>query len=338
MRNALVALVVLLVACGDTPRSIDDPARYLVELRAAECAHLVACGVFADPAQCVARLDDPGLPPSIWSRPPGRSAWLYRVDDGAMTYAPERAGACIAALEDGLCSPGEQLTDCWQVFAGAMPAGATVGSPDECISGEWVPQPCDEACCPGVCTVPRNVVSPPVCSEDGDGVVGCPPHLACRDVVCVQLADGDTCFADDECPPGLVCDGRCRPRDEIGERCSARDGHDSCGHVAASCGPDGVCRALGAEGARCDDSAPCRGDLHCDPARGSCVAIRSEGERCGDAIPCAAGLYCRATDDGERCVPQDRAGARCDRDEQCDSGTCAMVDDQQRCVAGARCD
>jgi hypothetical protein len=304
VRRALAALAVLALAACDEPSPlvIDDPAEYLAELRAAECEYLVACHVFADAAQCTRRIDHPGLYYQTWRRPPGEPAWLEYVAAGTMSFDPAQAGACIEAIRRGACAPDERFGACWKVFRGIAAAGTVTTSEGVCASNHWSTRDCDQACCSGTCGPATGTpVGTPTtidgigdyCGATADGVATCKSHLACRDSACVALAEGDACFGTIECPAGQVCDGACRPRDEIGARCTRGPEGDSCDHVAAACADDGRCQRLGLEGEACSPSAPCRAYLHCDPAAGRCIAVYAEGEACGaTSAPCDAGLEC----------------------------------------------
>jgi hypothetical protein len=316
VRRALAALAVLALAACDEPSPlvIDDPADYLAELRATECEHLVACHVFADAAQCTRRIDHPGLLHWTWGRPPGEPAWADNVAGGTMSFDPVQAGACIEAIRRGTCAPEERFSPCWKVFHGIAPDGTVTSSQSECASNLWLTMECDQACCTGIC---GSSTAPPVgqpvtiegigdfCGADRDGFQGCKSHLACRDNACVLLAAGDTCFGTIECPAGLVCDGRCRSRDELGDACSRGPDGDSCAHIGAWCGDDRRCQPVALEGETCSLAAPCRYGLHCDPAAGRCIAVYAEGEACGaTSAPCDAGLECVSRDgDRPRCVP-----------------------------------
>jgi hypothetical protein len=304
-----VVLAGLAAACDDdrSPLIIEEPAAYLAELRAAECEHLVRCHVFADAAQCAHRIEHPGLLHQVWSRPPGEAAWVDHVAGGTMRFDPVQAGACIEAVRRGACALEERFPACWKVFQGIAPVGAVTSSDEQCVNRYWSTMSCDEACCTGICGGGDGTpVGHPVtidgigdfCGADRDGFVSCPSHLACRDYACALL--GGTI----ECPAGLICDGRCRRRDELGERCTRGVDGDSCAHIGAWCGDDGRCQALALEDEACSAAVPCRYGMHCDPDTSRCIAAYGEGEVCSStSAPCEAGLACRFVGDDARCVP-----------------------------------
>jgi hypothetical protein len=323
--------VAFLVACGDAPSTIDDPAAFLAELRTAECEYLVGCGLYADAAQCAQRRGHPGLPFETWVPLPGDDAWPRNVAAGTMSYDGDRAAACIDTLRKGTCSPEEPMPSCWGVFRGTATAGTVTRSEAECASGYWSQQSCDDRCCTGTC---GGDAGGPIlragpssegeyCGADSTGFIVCVSHLACIDNTCVRLDAGDACEGNRVCPVGMSCDGTCGPRSEIGEVCTIGYGEDSCNRIGAYCGADGRCQSFGVEGDACDETSRCRPGLGCGPG-GRCVAVLAAGEACGLGVPCDTGLYC-GTGDGEslRCIPKLGDGEPCENSEQCASHYCA---------------
>jgi hypothetical protein len=352
LRLALSALVVL-AACGDTTASIDDPAEFLAELRTAECDRLVTCHVFADVAQCEARLSFPGLPHEIWISPPGDEAWLGHVEAGTMAYSGERAALCIQEMRSPVCGRYEPGPACFGVFRGIAPAGAVTSSPEQCDSRSWESSECEGTCCTGTCAARSDdgVLVDGSGGAEGDrcgviatGFESCQSRLACRDSRCVRLGDRDECLGNTECPAGKACDGgTCVPRREIGETCRRLiGGEDTCDHVGAWCDFTDTCRALALEGEACNNEGEaadlelCRAGLQC--AAGRCAAVLAQGELCDVYVPCAEGLYCGGiTDAGVVCAPKLAGGADCSENWDCASGRCDPSGDQPVCAPVVTC-
>jgi hypothetical protein len=336
MQRLGIALSLVVAACDGSSR-IDDPAEFVALLRAAECEHLVACRVFEDTEQCAARMAFPGLPPSRWPSPPGDASWAAYVAAGTMTYLPEQAAVCIAAMRAPSCSVGHPVAACTRVFWGIAPAGTETSSPAECATGYWSTSSCSFGCCRGVCA--QRPAGEPItillvngegeyCGPVPHGVASCENRLACRETVCVRLAAGEPCADNGECPHDMACNGTCAPRREIGQTCVLRGDADTCDHLGAWCDPSNHCAALALEGEPCDleDQATpvlCQPDLGCDVQTRRCVAVRNLGEPCDVVVPCAAGLHCAVTEEGFVCLPKLAGGERCDEPTDCASGSCS---------------
>jgi hypothetical protein len=327
MIRLVFAALVVLSACGDLTRTIDDPAVFLAELRTAECEHLVGCRLFPDAATCQARIPYPGLFFDIWISPPGEAAWPGHVAAGTMSYSPEQAAACVAALRDLTCSRGDFPDDCFGVFRGAAPPGTVTSSPDECAFG-WTPESCDGACCTGTCSAGGGIIGTWSDGAEGarcglvpDGFQSCQARLACDEGTCVRLGAGDECLANIDCPAGLACNGVCGPSREEGETCVRVNGEDTCDHVGLWCDTTDHCRRFAVEGEACTEDQPCRRGLLCDETAGRCRAVLAEGEPCGDFRVCADGLFCPFVS-GAVCTPWLEAGAACDMHTDCVSGAC----------------
>lgn len=111
---------------------------------------------------------------------------------------------------------------------------------------------------------------------------------------------GDSCDADPECNPGLVCEME-----------------------------SGTCQAPGdvAEGSACFRTAECADDLYCDAVTSVCTPAGDSdlGEPCGDAGDCQAGLACAPSGFSGQCIePGDN-----DLGEECE--------DYFDCIAGLGC-
>jgi hypothetical protein len=345
LRLALAALVVL-AACDDSPVTIDDPAAFLAELRAAECAHLVRCRLFPDVATCEARMPYPGLPVELWISPPRDAAWPGHVAAGTMSYARDAAVACLASMRDLTCGRGDFARACFGVFRGAAPPGTVTSSPDECAAGGWRESTCNGACCTGTCETGDGVIDTGSTGAEGercgpvpDGFESCQPRLTCREGVCVRLGAGDECAANVECPAGLACNGTCGPRPAEGDACVRRDGEDTCDHVGLRCDSTGHCRRFAVEGEACtaDGAVPCRAGLACDDATGRCVGVLPGGAPCSEFPLCADGFYCDLFDADAVCAPKLLAGEACDWDSDCASGACVVGSDGHVCASVGAC-
>jgi hypothetical protein len=328
MMRLVIAALVVLSACGDLTRTIDDPAVFLAELRTAECEHLVGCHLFPDAATCQARLAYPGLPFDIWISPPGEALWPGYVAAGTMSYSPEQAAACVSSLRELTCSGTDFPDACFGVFRGAAPPGTVTSSPDECAFG-WEPESCGGECCAGTCAAGRGVVDTGSDGREGErcglvehGFQSCWPRLACREGTCVRLGAGDECLANIECPAGLACNGVCESSRAEGETCVRRDGEDTCDHVGLRCDATDHCRRFAVESEACSQDQPCRRGLLCDDTAGRCRAVLEAGAPCDGFGVCADGLFCPYFASDAVCTPLLEAGATCDMHTDCVSGAC----------------
>lgn len=229
---------------------------------------------------------------------------------GRATFVADRAEACVQATRDSCALDPWSLTECRAVFVGASPAGGACASSIECAPG----LECDRTdtcgrCEPGpsLTTVEAGLGQECGFVEGGDTLRVCGAQLVCgQSGVCEgQVADGQPCTRTEQCRGASVClsdigqDEVCGviPVRELGQSCSNEDGEGFglCNRVKGLSCQDGTCVQLG------------------DGAEGSVCAP-------GDEVPCDLGLTC---DGGTaRCVPRKPAGAACELDRDCESGTC----------------
>lgn len=146
-------------------------------------------------------------------------------------------GVCVVRLCDGLpCG---------------LPHGSACADRDAC-------QPsldCIEGVCARVAGPGERCVAPDVCraaTECVDGVCVLWPALGepcrercarglCQRGRCTTLAEGERCEVDaflDACADGLICDGTCIPRPQLGETCGLPPA--TCG-LSAGCNAESVC-------------------------------------------------------------------------------------------------
>ncbi|MBN8617000.1 MAG: hypothetical protein J0L92_40845, partial [Deltaproteobacteria bacterium] len=165
--------------------------------------------------------------------------------------------ACLGPVE---CAPGLRCASgvCVDRLCDGAPCGRSYGSlctePDACEPS----LDCNDGVCARTATPGERCAPPDVCSagaECVDGVCVRFPGLgeSCRDRCarglcsggrCVTLAEGEACEASaflDACADGLICDGTCIPRPQLGEACSFEPA--TC-ELGAVCNTENVCEAL----------------------------------------------------------------------------------------------
>jgi len=137
----------------------------------------------------------------------------------------------------------------------------------------------------------------------------------------------EPCRDDLECVPDLYCDrsscdGRCRPRPDVGERCGTFGGDCRPGTFCdwrgamTEAGSAPACAPLGAVGASCSSGRECEAELGC--VDGVCAATPTPigpGGSCGRSRECEPGLACQ----GGTCIPQTAPAEelRCGGDDDC---------------------
>jgi hypothetical protein len=176
------------------------------------------------------------------------------------------------------------------------------------------------------------------------GDASCASELLCVDDECTQqVATGERCYHDNNCPSGTRCTranasdelGSCEPRVGISEPC-AELGDDDCqpGLYCDSSGVSPVCAARAAENEACQQVS-CLEALWCDPNTLKCLALSPEGGACyrEGFLGCANGLLCmgdgkchaQGTESGDPCSGGSTltcaTGLSCDRATQ----TCIVL-------------
>jgi hypothetical protein len=228
----------------------------------------------------------------------GRYEPRYVGLEGAGLLTLSRAGldACEAHLGDVPCA--EQIRDldgpCADLWVGQQPTGGACGFDVE----SFVCEPGSECSLSlDLCGECRRVVEPgQPCGGATEESVTCGAAASCVDGACVaRVPVGQSCGPDDSCVLGARCEsGTCAAPNIVGvsdacdiaNRCPYKS-HceggvcvedaligDGCvapvGCASGWCASDGVCQALFAPGADCEESAQCSTGV-CD--QGRCVTF-----------------------------------------------------------------
>jgi hypothetical protein len=181
-----------------------------------------------------------------------------------------------------------------------------------------------------------------VCAFNEECASGfCIPQLTCG-ICAALLPAGESCGANAECQPGLVCAGaHCLAPSAPGAACDAQQ---PCGY-GYYCHAGSCAAAQETPGAACQEAGSCDGDkgLWCNTAAGVCQTIGSAapGEACidgsGDEVVCA-GSACVPTDptvpndglcngyvaDGQLCGAGINKNVGCRWPEVCSRGRCVL--------------
>lgn len=164
-------------------------------------------------------------------------------------------------------------------------------------------------------TTEDSRVEPPACDDAFDGTV----------------ADGGTCFDDEECVNDncdvpacdmACCMGTCVagvPVPAIGQPCPDFECQDG-----AFCNAAGNCAALLATGSPCTDSDECAYGLYCPEGAATCTDAPNRGDACPAGECADLGDRCDQT--STTCVALSRAG------EPCSAGFAGFFDCQQPLV------
>jgi hypothetical protein len=304
-----------------------------------------------------------------------------RVAAGGICFAPTRTGALATVLGTEECQAGRCP---WEVCGATCPASAPIGGDcstldcgeaGSCVWQSGGGRRCEARRAPGErcgnglpsCQASAWCADPGGAPCPFDTVTAC----ACR----ADLAAGDPCALDDQCPAPLVCgDGRCRGlQGALGESCYApapwtcQDGLACLENGAAiSLGTCAPLRALGetcSASDQCADGLVCRVEGRCGvpgslgaPCAVPAVGIAWDGE-CATGLQCVAGTYQPLADQvgapctgvscfgaglycaGTACAPVAVEGESCAPPAVC-QGPGLSCDAQQRCrrgVAGTAC-
>ena len=276
------------------------------------------------------------------------------VDEGRLSYHPERLALCEEAFAEQGCEstlPGDDI--CRSVFEGSVARGGACETDAEC-AGEAICASQDS--CPGTCTEKANENG--ACSADADcaGGLRCGftpeggPNRVCRR----PAQEGEPCEGADATPCAgfLYCDlddsrvlaGTCRqlstlPKAELGQSCD-QDLASLCGSGLV-CSVDSVlgedlamtCKpAQGVAGGPCTLAVPtdCPDGEYCPltledyrngTTQANCLPLPVAGESCAtgpkDGV-CGSGLRC----DAGVCVPRKSLGEPCAVADLCYSGQC----------------
>jgi hypothetical protein len=150
---------------------------------------------------------------------------------------------------------------------------------------------------------------------------------ACRDAFRGTVADGGTCYNDEECIsedctvpacPEACCAGTCsvtRAEVAIGGACNQTTGPCASGSFCNGT----TCTALVATGGACTSNSQCAYGLYCLEA-GTCADAPNRGDACPDAYCAEIGDRCSAT---MTCIALGRIG------DACSEGFAGLFDCQQ---------
>lgn len=213
---------------------------------------------------------------------------------GRAAYDGVLAARCIAETREEFCLTGALTApSCLDAIRGLVPEGGACTSGRECVdNGACEIESCPGQCCAGRCGPPRafgfgtaDVGEP--CEQHADCREGayCETDRRCQRY---PTEEGERCVFG--CARGdLFCDLdtlTCKRFGALGEVC------DPDGERAPPCDPawsvcDGVCRHRPGLGERCDDeNRLCVPTTLCDFELGVCVPRRQHGEPCDSTEQC----------------------------------------------------
>lgn len=302
------------------------------------------------------------------------------IKDGTAVYDKGKGAACLAALKNSKCSDGSSsfeaviglaAASCDGVVSGTLAVGASCTHSDTCKDGYCKLDPAKDGC-PGVCA------ANPVKDESCTSSAPCAPGLVCRGAKCSDKqkgASGDACgesapcdagllcaknkcagggkdgeaCVDDECQPGLVCDGatdKCALAVAEGQVCKAAGfGGSNCAQTL-DCVAD-KCLKLKKIGGTCADSKECFGiDTECKAGVCAAIPISAKGGPCKPAdfaagslfaFGCQYGLVCDGAT--KTCADLPSAGQPCaaSGDKKCAAGLGCVTDGAKKtCVPLAK--
>ncbi len=254
------------------------------------------------------------------------------VADGRVSYHPEHAFGCLAALRNECrqSAISKLHLECTNAIEGLVELGGECAVDFECAG---VDSYCDaSASCPGVCTRRKDEGTPCVeATECASGLL-CPESGVCSPPV----ADGDPCTD----PSGCVFGSNCLPLPSGISECVAAsdlfvlgDGEqcgESVGLLCAeglSCVDMGVVDVCAPElpsGSPCGMAIPdrCPRDEYC--VSGACAPLPADGEACAfvdSRFQCAEGDVCPV--EGGACMVYSRRGDACETSAQCSTLNCS---------------
>ncbi|MCE9574968.1 MAG: hypothetical protein K8W52_17595 [Deltaproteobacteria bacterium] len=310
------------------------------------------------------------------------------VTGGGLAYCADGAGVCVPGESGATCTalPGDGDSCPYNLCT----AGLTCTTAGTCGAAGAVGAVCliGSDCAPGLVCPPSGQCAAPlasgaICNDYHQCAVG----LTCADGICAAaVALGDGCNTQDVCGPTRGC-GRapetrtCADPDPQGAMCM--DGTCATGLGCSS--TTMTCAMLPGNGDECLDGFACAAGLTCADGLNTCVPLPGNGETCavGNRF-CADGLGCDQTDNtcrpgpganepcllnppdyvcgaglgcdfganGSICVPIGGAGADCNSDRTCGTGTycefstlkCtprladgASCNDGNECMTGSEC-
>lgn len=275
------------------------------------------------------------------------------VEDGVVTYHPERVAECYELITTSDCTlfqETQDFRDICPIFSG------TVADGDACILTAECETPgaqcsndavcgVDEICCKNTCTAPATVGN--ACDFD----VNCIPGAHCVDDVCRTGEIGQQCDSDD-CDHGNWCNnGFCDAEVATGADCIH---DDQCPGTEFCLGDDllgsdlGLCGRAEQVGDQCDGNCLAHLCEQADDAElGTCIDLGGEGDDCS-SVDCLPQFYCNAFDE---CALRGDVGEECDDEDGCRpgqfctieitleaEGVCSLrLPDGEECSEGEQC-
>lgn len=350
MRRSVTILsaALCLVACSGSDEPEGPPpdpnvplGELCLEVAAADCARLEACGALYPPldvATCEATVAN-------FRCGPVQAGLQAAVEGGSLDYFELAARECVSAVaargcDVGLRSALLELPACRAMVTPRGEAGTACHVGFDCAEGF--------ACritdmCPGSCQ--------PLLGNNQPCTFGdrCAEGLYC-DVTamrCLASVDtGGTCALESSgnaCVAGSFCD-RSNPAAPV---CVLGRGRNEGCQSFRECANGAACVrnlcSLGLEGDTCNSGADCTADRICAGSR--CRVPLASGDACvpGD-IPCDVGLACALDGETGTCVPAPLPGDDCDTEadtcfgSRCVGGECvAGAADGEPCVAETDC-
>jgi Dickkopf N-terminal cysteine-rich region len=316
MPRLVVAITVLLAACGSDPVALDDYERAVHE---AQCRYLVKCGDIEDVETCQ-RLE-------VGLRFRLTATERAAIDMGRLRFDGERARECLDALAERSCDLTSESNRvppdaCLGVLTGTLPDGEACTDDAQCIARQCDKPVCNTACCTGTCVGEAA----PARAKDGESceATACEAGLFCDPDVqtCAPLRAREAfCASGEECGYGLACvqGATCEVLPALGQSCSG-----PCRDRGTTCGSSGTCVEVALAGEACQTSADCASVYRCDAGK-RCVAGAAVGAQCTVNQRCAdAGAICDIPEFEATgtCVLPRPDGGSCTRNAHCASLTC----------------
>ncbi|HEY0990661.1 MAG TPA: Dickkopf N-terminal cysteine-rich domain-containing protein [Kofleriaceae bacterium] len=333
MTRRLVAVAVLLAACGTDSVSLED---YPQEFRDAFCRNFVKCGVVKDLDTC--RNLNFGVDLHITAS--GQAAF----DMGKAKFHGEKAQSCVDGIANSSCdltseSQRQLPLACDQVATGTLHNGEACTLSAECISTTCSVPNCGMACCTGSCVGD----TPPAVGKLGGP---CPSGRCESGAYCDFASEaclsykqaGAVCAAAFECAPGLACigtglTGTCTKLPKLGEACTT-----FCTDFGATCNPTSkTCVEVAVGGEACATDNDCSALYFCD--RGACSGGVALGAACTPQDHCVdPRAFCdvpRGAISGT-CILPKANGMPCNFNDECQSFACSrdtgMCIDEPVCI------
>lgn len=328
---AVSILGLLFWACGSTKggggTEDPEPLDSLVDDAATvDCALLVRCHVFSEPALC-----------SLYFAPDGAGfnsfgASVAAAKAGKIHYDAVAARDCLNALQADTCDALSNATApspgaCNAVFTGTLGVGSRCIADSECLPGSFCASPaggagCDGSCASGgtLCNVDSHCAKGQVCDKNM-------PTTTSKGTCVTPVPAGaanQPCGTNSACQPGLVCGSGasgtvCLPPGQSGQPCAITGYVGGCADglvcVFSDDGTSSSCQAAAAKGDSCQGRDQCGGllsTLTCDATTHLCVDAPSSGPCAGEALACnPLSSFCDTSSGTPTCTPYLATGAAC---------------------------